>query len=175
MPSTLSPLFLDLGLDPALVAAWTVPVIGLGIAGLTFALGFAVLARRRPQLPTTLPPGVHEAAPAPPDPFVTGSRSERRASLRREGTMVAIQVTDGDGQGPPAPGWVSDRSVGGLCLRLEAAVQPGTLLSVRPRDATAMVPWTQMEVKSCRQEGDAWEIGCRFVRTPPWSILLLFG
>jgi hypothetical protein len=175
----LSPLFLDinLGLDPALVAAWTVPVIGLAAAGLAFAVGFAVFRRPPSRLPHTLPAGAHEAAPPTPadDPFVHGSRAERRSAYRREGTMVAIQVTDAEGQGPPVAGWVTDRSVGGLCLRLDEAPPPGTYLNVRPREATALVPWTQVEVKSRRQDGNAWEVGCRFVRTPPWSVLLLFG
>jgi hypothetical protein len=177
MQAVLSPLFLDLnlGLDSALVAAWTVPVIGLAAAGLAFAVGFAVLGRRGSRLPAALAEDAHAAAPPSPDPFVQGSRSERRAALRREGTMVAIHVTDAEGEGKPVPGWVTDRSVGGLCLRLEEAVPVDSLLNVRPRDATAMVPWTQVEVKSCRQEGDVWEVGCRFVRTPPWSILVLFG
>ena len=35
--------------------------------------------------------------------------------------------------------------------------------------------WSQMEVRTCRQEGTAWELGCQFVRTPSWNVLLLFG
>jgi hypothetical protein len=172
MPATLSPLFLDLNLGPLDVGTWTVPLIGLVAAGLTFAVGFAV-AGRRARRPATAKPVPAPAAPA--DPFVQGSQWERRAAVRREGTMVPIVVTDGDGQGEPAPGWVVDRSVGGLCLRLEASVLPGTRISVRPRDASTMVPWTQVEVKSCRPQDGDWEVGCQFVRTPPWSVLLMFG
>jgi hypothetical protein len=174
MPATLSPFFLNLELDPLHVGAWTVPLIGLVAAGLTFAVGFAVAGRRRARQPVSR--SARPAAPtAPADPFVQGSQSERRAAVRREGTMVPIVLADADGGGEPVPGWVVDRSVGGLCLRLNTSVLPGTRVSVRPRDASTMMPWTQVEVKSCRQQDGAWEVGCQFVRTPPWSVLLMFG
>jgi hypothetical protein len=72
-------------------------------------------------------------------------------------------------------GWVVDRSVGGLGLRTEVPLPVGAVFNVRPRSATAIVPWTEVEVKSCRQHAAAWEVGLQFVRTPPWSVLLLFG
>jgi hypothetical protein len=161
---------ITLRIDPTLVAVWAVPAIGLVAAGLTFAVGFAVAGRRRAAAPAAARP-----APPAPDPFVEGSKSERRLAVRREGSLVAVLITVGDGQGPPTEGLVSDRSVGGLCLRLHGPVVPGTLLNVRPRSAPTMVPWTQVEVRSCRQQGDVWEAGCQFVRTPPWSILIQFG
>jgi hypothetical protein len=34
----------------------------------------------------------------------------------------------------------------------------------------------QVEVRNCRKiNSDEYELGCRFLRTPPWSVLLLFG
>src|SRR5205807_67771 len=72
-------------------------------------------------------------------------------------------------------GWVLDRSVGGLCLDLSAAFPEGTRLSLFPTQAPGMTPWTEVEVRSCRQKKDGYEVGCQFVKTPPWSILLLFG
>ena len=44
-----------------------------------------------------------------------------------------------------------------------------------PAHAPPMTPWTEVEVRSCRQKKDGYEVGCQFVKTPPWSILLLFG
>lgn len=172
MLAALTPLVHDITLriDPTLVGVWAVPAIGLVAAGLTFAVGVVVAGRRR-----VPPPRPKVAAPAEPDPFVEGSKSERRLAVRRQGSLVAVLVADADGKGTPAEGLVADRSVGGLCLQLPAAVAPGTLLSVRPRSAPPIVPWTQVEVRSCRQEGAAWEAGCQFVRTPPWSILIQFG
>ena len=171
------PLFLDFNFDPTALGAWAVPAIGLVATGLAFAVGVAVL-NRRPGRAARPAPGAHSDLAEPPanlDPFVQGSKSERRVANRRGGNMVPVSVTDAEAQTPPVQGWVTDRSVGGLCLRLEAPVGVGTQLNVRPRDSSAVVPWTVVEVKSCRQEADGWEIGCQFVRTPPWSVLLLFG
>jgi hypothetical protein len=178
MLSAHTPLVLALEFDPAALGEWAVPVIGLVATGLAFAVGFAVLQRRTGR--AVRPPAGVQPEPAAgtetnPDPFLQGSRSERRAANRRGGSLVAVSVTDADAKGPPVDGWVSDRSVGGLCLLLEAPVGVGTLLNVRPRQSSAVVPWTQVEVKSCRQEPEGWEIGCQFLRTPPWSVLLLFG
>ncbi len=30
-------------------------------------------------------------------------------------------------------------------------------------------------VRSCRKNGEFYEIGCEFEKTPPWNVLLLFG
>jgi hypothetical protein len=174
MVSAHVPAFFAFDLDPTALGAWGVPAIGLVATGLAFAVGFAVLNRRTGRANRAATPGPAQP-PANADPFVQGSNSERRSALRRVGNLVAISVTDADGQSSPVDGWVADRSVGGLCLRLDAPVGVGTLLKVRPRDASSVIPWTQVEVKSCRQEGSGWEIGCQFLRTPPWSVLLLFG
>jgi hypothetical protein len=147
--------------------------IGVTSAGLTLLLGFLLAGRRRR---SALPePG--EEVPAP-DPFVFGSLTEKRTSPRRRGNPVKVLLTDADATWEPKEVWVLDRSMGGLCLRVETGAAPavGTVLSVRAASAPKGVPWTQVEVKSCRQEGNgSWELGCRFLKTPSWSVLLLFG
>jgi hypothetical protein len=45
----------------------------------------------------------------------------------------------------------------------------------RTTDAPDSNPWVQVELRICTACDKGWEIGCRFVRTPAWSILLLFG
>jgi hypothetical protein len=55
------------------------------------------------------------------------------------------------------------------------AIKPGTVLSVRPTSAEDIVPWVDLEVCVCRPADECFELGCRFVKTPPYSILLLFG
>ena len=62
-----------------------------------------------------------------------------------------------------------------LGLQVPRAFVVGTILSVRPDEAAKGVPWIQIEVKRCTKDDKAWRVGCRFVRTPPWSILLMFG
>jgi hypothetical protein len=49
------------------------------------------------------------------------------------------------------------------------------VLEVRAVNAPAVTPWTEVEVRSCRRTQDGWEAGYKFVRTPPWAILLMFG
>jgi hypothetical protein len=109
------------------------------------------------------------------DPFLQGTNRERRGALRRGGNPVAILISNAEAQSEPTHGWVVDRSTGGLCLSVPEAVPEGTVLSVRTSNAPATVPWVQIEVKNCRLVGKEYELGCRFVRTPPWSVMLLFG
>jgi hypothetical protein len=147
-----------------------VPVgIGLGCTLLAFGAGVFVLGRSRQaaKVPAGPAPG------ADLDPFDKGSATDRRSAIRRSGNPVEVEVTQGDG--PPAYGVVIDRSVGGLCLHLPEAVDPGTILTIRPSNASRQIPWTKIEVKSCRREASQWQLGCQFVHTPPWSIRMLFG
>jgi hypothetical protein len=152
--------FAELGL-PGL-QWWVIPAVGGVVGSVILFFGGWVLSRR------------HKARPAA-DPLALKSSADRRGSHRRQGSSVLVDITDGDRRTEPTQGWVVDRSLGGLCLEVPSAQPSGALLNIRPADATAMVPWTLVEVRGCRQEGDRWQLGCQFVRTPPYSILLLFG
>jgi hypothetical protein len=96
-------------------------------------------------------------------------------ALRRQGSPVAVLVSDATGQTPPQTGTVIDRSVGGLGLALDDPVDIGTVLSIKPARSTALIPWVQLEVKTCRRTEVGWQLGCQFVRTPPSSVLWQFG
>jgi hypothetical protein len=37
------------------------------------------------------------------------------------------------------------------------------------------MPWIPIEIRSCRADGNEWEVGCRFLKPPPWNDLMLFG
>ena len=65
--------------------------------------------------------------------------------------------------------------MGGLCLAVPQAVEVNMILSVRTAEPEAKCPWIQVEVKRCSKREDYWELGCQFVRTPSWNVLLLFG
>ena len=69
----------------------------------------------------------------------------------------------------------SSGSVGGLCLLVEKALPEGTMWRVRACSAPDSTPWAEVEIKTCRPEKGDWEVGCRFVQTPTWAVLLHFG
>lgn len=117
------------------------------------------------------------APPADADPFAQGSASEQRASFRRTGNPVEIIYASAEIK-HPRRGYVLDRSVGGLRLMLDHDLAPDTVLMVRPANVSEIIPETEIVVRSCRpsatQPGQ-FDLGCQFVKSPPYSLLLLFG
>jgi hypothetical protein len=109
------------------------------------------------------------------DPFVQGSATEQRKAHRRGGNPVEVLLAPEQSTTPAWRGWVIDRSVGGLCLGVFDEFEEGFLLRAVPTNAATIAPWTELEVRSCRSTKDGYEIGCRFIRQPPWSVLLMFG
>jgi hypothetical protein len=115
-------------------------------------------------------------ATAPPEPAIDArASSEQRRSFRRGGNTIEIFYALPGDQDNPSHASLIDRSLGGLCLETQVAVPIGTILRVRPARADQIVPWIDVEVCVCRPGDDNFEVGCRFVKTPPYSILLLFG
>jgi hypothetical protein len=98
---------------------------------------------------------------------------ERRASPRRKGNPVSVQIHQGDLE-YIVEGWVIDRSPGGLRLLVDESIAPGTLLSVRPAKEEHL-PWVEVEVKNARQERKSWNLGCEFVDKISWEKLRYFG
>ena len=109
------------------------------------------------------------------DPFVQGSALEQRRALRRAGNPVKVFLAPPGEDSPQGSAWVLDRSVGGLCLTSDHEYDVGAALRVLPANAPDMAYWIDVEIRSCRAVKGGFEIGCQFVKTPPWSILLLFG
>jgi hypothetical protein len=177
-------MFADLESDGFPWSTLAAPVIGVVATLLAFAVGRFLLRRReqgprRRQVQLAPPSSPADTAsakvPGGGDPFVQGSVMERRSALRRRGNPVAILISNAEAETPPDRGWVIDRSVGGLCLSVAQPFEPESIVSVRTANAPETCPWIQLHVRSCRQIGKEWELGCQFVRTPPWSVLLLFG
>jgi PilZ domain len=109
------------------------------------------------------------------DPFEHGSAAESRKSFRRIGNPVEVQIVDREKEGPPFTGYVINRSVGGVCIQIEKPLQPQNNLTIRPTNAPHIAPWVEVVVKNCRQGEIGYEIGCQFIKTPPWPILMMFG
>jgi hypothetical protein len=156
----------------SLPAGWE--VCGVAAAGVLVAF-LAFFVGRRLGAPGPVRPDDRPAGPPPPDPFEVGSRTEKRAAVRRKGSSVEVLICDENLSQPPDAGWVLDRSLGGLGLHVERSAPVGTVLKVRPRNAPLVAPWVEVEVRSCKSEDGILQLGCAFRKTPPYSVLLLFG
>ena len=147
----------------------TIPVavgllVGLGI------LGFFTLRKRKPK-------GFRaprRSGSGDTDEYEE-SFANRRTSVRRDGGPVQVNLTSPTLRGGRNDGYVLDRSTGGLRVAVTAAIPAGTVLQVRADNAPDTVPWVTILVRSCRDTGPHFELGCEFEKTPPWNILLLFG
>ena len=102
------------------------------------------------------------------------------AGLQR---LYGYQHNDGgwgwwkDDKSNPSIGSVIDRSVGGMRLALFYEVDVGTVLSIKPLRCDDIVPWVELEVRSCRPSVEMpghFDVGCQYVKSPPYSIQLLF-
>jgi hypothetical protein len=148
---------------------WIIPCAGFVVACFAFVFGKRLVSRS---------PGEDTQAQRPKAPqvdvFVHGNTSDRRLAPRRKGNSIEVVLTRGP-ETLAINGWVTNRSVGGLCLLLDAAVEEGEVLEVRPRTAPESIPWTKVDIRSCRPLNGDWEVGCRFVHSPPYNVLLLFG
>jgi hypothetical protein len=146
---------------------WVIPAIGVLVASLAFVMGRRLFGGRNRRAGSNPTDEVFRGA-------FTSKPNERRSTPRRRGNLVEVYLSD-DSNSPPVNGVVVDRSAGGLCLIVEKEVTEGAILNVRPRKAPQTAPWTPVEIRSCRPDHGEWEVGCRFVKTPAWNDLLLFG
>jgi hypothetical protein len=113
--------------------------------------------------------------PASPSPEPNEPNPQDRREAPRTRRQVRVQLTDAHAKDPPVTAWVTDCSLGGLCLSVRQEATPGTILSVRPASAPPGMPWVQVQVKSQRSLEGNWELGCQFVRTPSYSVVLMFS
>ena len=124
---------------------------------------------------------VHEYADAPSGPAKAAEepkKKNQRESARRLGNTVEVHIGSPNNKKDPAIGSVLDRSMGGIRLATYQKVEVGAILSVHPVHADNMVPWVDIEVRSCKpsaENTDQFEVGCQYVKSPPYSIQLLFG
>jgi hypothetical protein len=151
---------------------WAIPAIGLLVASIAFLVGRRWLVPRPIPEPELSP---EEAASQYLSSKLQLSQSDRRSCPRRKGgNRIEVDLTD-DAKESQLLGWVIDRSMGGLCLYVEKPLSAGTILNVRPRNAPKTSPWIPIEIRSCRPDGNEWEVGCCFLKPPHWNDLMLFG
>jgi hypothetical protein len=150
--------------------AWLPGLVFVAIVGGTYWL-----MRPTPQLaegPTADVQTTSLATAAAPKP------KDQRNMHRRQGNPIQVHVASPDDKNNPEIGSVLDRSMGGMRLALFGEVAVGTVISIHPLHADAIVPWVDLEVRSCKpstEMPDQFEVGCQYVKSPPYSIQLLFG
>ncbi len=158
-----------LGFDFAPYQPYLPHLVGCGVATGVFAVvvGRKLLAGRNGSTDASLRP--------PSASFEESTFGDRRNSLRREGQPVAVQLASPAFHGSTRQGWVLDRSTGGLRIRIDTAVAPGTAMQILAANAPDTTPWVTAIVRNCKPVDRVFEIGCEFETTPPWNVLLLFG
>jgi len=100
---------------------------------------------------------------------------ERRKATRRLGVPTAISIVDSKKSKRPIDGFVLDRSSGGVRVAAQKPFPAGSTLQIRPANASDDSPRVIIIVRSCREVGDHFELGCQFQEELPWHVLLMFG
>jgi hypothetical protein len=108
-------------------------------------------------------------------PSLPSSQTERRAWPRRRNRYRVFLADSDESQTKPHDAWIVDRSPGGLRLAIAQEIETGTILRIRPIAAPANMDWVNVQVRNCRPQESGWELGCKFVESPPLPTLLLFG
>src|SRR5579884_1312944 len=109
--------------------------------------------------------GGEEAPAAGGAAWLAGKSWERRASPRRNVPLTRVVLWDA-GSEARTQGWVADLSQGGLGVLGLRPFAAGAVLRVRAASAASAIPWIELEVRSCRKQGQRWLVGCQF-RSPP--------
>ena len=151
-------------------------LIGLLVALTILALVF--FPRRKPD--PGLDPTKLATASAPTNPLHEGkaanwdppeqSYADRRGSARREGTWFASSSRRRcSARGPTRASCSTARrwaEAGAEERGRGRRLAPG-----RAMNAPDTVAFIAVIVRSCRQNGDHFEVGCEFEKTPPWNVL----
>jgi hypothetical protein len=152
---------------------WLIGSVGLLSAGCSLLVGRRWLNRRRAGIPSSS----DSPATDDSDPFLPQDKlRDRRGSLRRGGgTALLVRFATAKAEETHQPGWLLNRSEGGLGLLLKEEVAIGAVLHVRAQNTPDNISWIQVVVNNKRWDGDRWELGCRYLRTPPWSALMFLS
>ncbi len=118
-----------------------------------------------------------QAAPIAPATQLPAPQPDDRRSSPRRKKLLRVQIiqVSPNGEGEPFPGWVTDRSLGGLRLEVERAIDVGAALKVHSPFSTAQTPWVEVTVQSVQVMEDCRYLGCAFVRSPTWEVMMQFG
>lgn len=122
----------------------------------------------RPELPET----IASVTPEEEAPETATDVADRRLSPRRRKLVrVALRNESTD---ETIAGWVLDRSLGGLCISVQQPIEVGAHVAARRQAAPESTPWVELRVLNVREQESTWELGCEYLRTPAWEVLLQF-
>jgi hypothetical protein len=153
-----------------------VPAAGVAVALAVLGAGFFFVNKRKVKAAAIESVTVADPLRAVADPFTQGGTSERRQSPRRIGQSIRVSIQLVNDPKTAFNGYVIDRSMGGLRLQVDRALNHNQMLNVRSTDAPESVASIQVQVRRISQLPDkSYELGCQFIRTPPWAVLLTFG
>lgn len=157
--------------DPALWLA-----LGVGLVVMMTFLFFGRRSRRNPE-PVVLPQVPVSGSPDWDGPFPTARHDERRRSIRRGGLPTPIFIVDSKGgrRARASEAYVLDRSTGGLRIAMEKPSAVGSTMLAKPGNAPEGFDWVKIMIRSCREVGDYYELGCQFESDLELSRLLMFG
>jgi len=157
----------------------SISTIGLGAAALAFILGRLIIGRGGESHPVPLSwseksgSGIRRRPSS--DPLLEGPARERRCQFRRAGNPTEVAIGHPENPSELARGTVLNRSTGGVCLELASPLAVGAVVSLRPAAGSSISTWIDAEVRHCRRDRRGWAVGFKFVRTPPLSVLWMFG
>ncbi len=102
-------------------------------------------------------------------------KKDKRIACRRTGTVVEVEYALESEPHTKMNGLVVDRSLGGLRIVVDAPLETGVKLVILPANAPKGTQWVEAEVRSCNQQDEHWEIGCKFLSMPSYATMVLFG
>jgi hypothetical protein len=154
----------------------TVAALGIGLAVVGLVVWVSVRKRAAPS-PTDDEPKstAPERAVSWTSMVARGGYDGKTKPKRRAGGSVDVLIADEARKGSPVEAWVVERTVSAMTLMAQGAFGTGSVAKVRPLHAGDDVPWCEIEIHECTQEEDEWKIACKFVKVPPYSVLMLFG
>jgi hypothetical protein len=154
------------------------PALWLALAAfLAVLLFFVVMGRRKSIHMQAMSGSNSEAGMTPATNWNNTFKrlDEKRRSVRRGGVPTPLWVMDPLQPKRPVDAYVLDRSSGGVRIAIQKPLSVGVNMQVRPQNATQDTPWIPVMIRSCKEVGDYYEIGCQFDKELPWNLLLLFG
>jgi serine/threonine protein kinase len=129
---------------------------------------------RPPEPPLPEPPARSQVKPT--NYGQPGGPPDRRVHTRFATYPTSVQVfSDPNTADEPLRAWLLNRSLGGLALLVEEAIEIETDVWVRPTAELYSQCWFSVRIIYCVPERIRWRVGCQFLEPVSWDSLRVFG